>query len=232
MNSLGNYYVEKLYPLQDGVMKIVKDLQLPFYLTGGTALSRFYYHHRYSDDLDYFVNNDPRFKSYQSAIIESLNSKQSLMRFKVLTDRIVISNDYLQVYIASEEIELKIDFVNDILARFGELVDKEIYGKIDNVRNILSNKISALYRFEVKDYVDIWMICKNYSFNWRDLISEAKQKEVSVDPLEIYNLFKSFPFENLNIVKWAIDVDTDQMKKEFEIIAEDIINRNDNTLHM
>jgi len=154
------------------------------------------------------------------------------MRFKVLTDRIVISNDYLQVYIASEEIELKIDFVNDILARFGELVDKEIYGKIDNVRNILSNKISALYRFEVKDYVDIWMICKNYSFNWRDLISEAKQKEVSVDPLEIYNLFKSFPFENLNIVKWAIDVDTDQMKKEFEIIAEDIINRNDNTLHM
>lgn len=57
MNSFGNYYTEKLYPLQDGVMKIVKDLQLPFYLTGGTALSRFYYHHRYSDDLDYFVNN-------------------------------------------------------------------------------------------------------------------------------------------------------------------------------
>jgi hypothetical protein len=25
-----------------------------FYPTGGTCLSRFYYHHRYSDDLDFF----------------------------------------------------------------------------------------------------------------------------------------------------------------------------------
>ena len=27
-------------------------MSLPFYLTGGTALSRCYYHHRYSEDLD------------------------------------------------------------------------------------------------------------------------------------------------------------------------------------
>ena len=38
----GAYYREKLYPFQDGILKIVNDLRLPFYLTGGTALSRFY----------------------------------------------------------------------------------------------------------------------------------------------------------------------------------------------
>jgi predicted nucleotidyltransferase component of viral defense system len=27
----------------------------PFFLTGGTALSRYYTHHRYSDGLDFFV---------------------------------------------------------------------------------------------------------------------------------------------------------------------------------
>lgn len=61
-------------------------------------------------------------------------------------------------------------------------------------------------------------------------MNEAKQKEASVDPMEIYNLFKSFPFENLNIIKWAIDVDVGQLNKEFEIIAENIINGNDNSL--
>ncbi|MDR0551108.1 MAG: nucleotidyl transferase AbiEii/AbiGii toxin family protein [Spirochaetaceae bacterium] len=28
-----------------------------FFLTGGTALSRAYYNHRYSDDLDFFLDN-------------------------------------------------------------------------------------------------------------------------------------------------------------------------------
>jgi len=35
----------------------VKKSGTPFYLTGGTALSRGYFNHRYSDDLDLFVNN-------------------------------------------------------------------------------------------------------------------------------------------------------------------------------
>ena len=62
MSSLEEYYRERLYPIQDGVFKIVRDLNLPFYLTGGTALSRFYFNHRYSDDLDFFVNENPNFK--------------------------------------------------------------------------------------------------------------------------------------------------------------------------
>ncbi len=53
------YYTTSLYPLQDGILKIVTHLNTPFYLTGGTALSRCFFHHRYSDDLDFFVNADP-----------------------------------------------------------------------------------------------------------------------------------------------------------------------------
>ncbi|MFH1146292.1 MAG: nucleotidyl transferase AbiEii/AbiGii toxin family protein [Pseudomonadota bacterium] len=39
-------------------------MALPFYLTGGTALSRHYFAHRYSDNLDLFVNKDPDFNVY------------------------------------------------------------------------------------------------------------------------------------------------------------------------
>ena len=53
---MNSFYTTTLYPLQDRVFQVLKALHTPFYLTGGTALSRGYYNHRYSDDLDFFVN--------------------------------------------------------------------------------------------------------------------------------------------------------------------------------
>jgi len=44
----------KLYELQDMVLYEVFKTTKSFYLTGGTALHRFYYDIRYSDDLDFF----------------------------------------------------------------------------------------------------------------------------------------------------------------------------------
>lgn len=48
-----SFYTNILYPLQDKVLKIIERANSPFYLTGGTALSRFYYPIRFSDDLDF-----------------------------------------------------------------------------------------------------------------------------------------------------------------------------------
>ncbi len=67
-----DYYQNTLYPLQDKVLEIVGKLPVGFYLTGGTALSRAYLHHRYSDDLDFFVNDVPDFKSQVNSIIKAL----------------------------------------------------------------------------------------------------------------------------------------------------------------
>ena len=230
MNSLEKYYKEKLYPLQDGALKIVKDLKLPFYLTGGTALSRFYYHHRYSDDLDLFVNNDSKFTIYIRSFFDYLNNSAANINFQLNAERTNVVENFAQLFIYEDDVELKIEFVNDLAIRFGNLKEDERLGKVDSVRNILSNKISALYRFEIKDYVDIWIIAKNYKFNWREIFAEAKKKEASVDPVEIVNLFKTFPFENLKAIKWALAVDFNQIKNEFDFIARDILNGSDNSL--
>ena len=48
------YYQDKIYPFQDEVLRAIQDLDVDFYLTGGTVLSRCYLKHRYSDDLDFF----------------------------------------------------------------------------------------------------------------------------------------------------------------------------------
>lgn len=63
------YYDTKLYPLQDEVLKKLKSLGQPFYLTGGTAVSRGYFHHRYSDDLDLFANNTDGFLDIEKTLL-------------------------------------------------------------------------------------------------------------------------------------------------------------------
>ena len=42
-------------------MRVLDEVETGFYLTGGTAASRGYLNHRFSDDLDLFVNDDDRF---------------------------------------------------------------------------------------------------------------------------------------------------------------------------
>ncbi|MDQ7060749.1 MAG: nucleotidyl transferase AbiEii/AbiGii toxin family protein [Sulfurimonas sp.] len=51
-----NINYKELYLLQDEILEIIIKLENNFYLTGGTALHRFYYDARYSDDLDFFRN--------------------------------------------------------------------------------------------------------------------------------------------------------------------------------
>ena len=230
MNSYEKYYTEKLYPLQVGILKTVKELNLPFYLTGGTALSRFYFNHRFSDDLDLFVNADEKYSSYVEKLLSYLEKNKSTLGISINYERLTKSENYTQLFLSGDQVELKIDLINDIAVYFGEFENDEELGKVDNWRNILSNKVSALFRFEIKDYVDIWIISKNKKFNWREILLEAKQKEVGVDPVEIFNLFTSFPFDNLGLIKWSSSFDNKEIEKDFSAIAGDIFHGRDNSL--
>ena len=53
---------EQLYLLLDWVITQTRQVTHKFYLTGGTALSRGYYEHRYSEDLDFCLNDAPDFQ--------------------------------------------------------------------------------------------------------------------------------------------------------------------------
>ena len=52
---------KQLYALQDKMLAFVFSLENSFYLTGGTALHRFYYNARYSDDLNFITSSDDLF---------------------------------------------------------------------------------------------------------------------------------------------------------------------------
>ena len=83
MNSFVKDY-KQLYLLQDKVLSWWKGLGYPLYLTGGTALSRFYLNHRLSDDLDFFANSDLNFGNYTSAIYKEVDKEFKVDRKSVV----------------------------------------------------------------------------------------------------------------------------------------------------
>ena len=212
------------------MLKIVRDLKLPFYLTGGTTLSRVYLHHRFSDDLDLFVNNDGGFQSYVKRLVTFLSGQENTLPFRLNNSKIKTYDNFAQVFLSEREIELKIDLVNDVPSRYGDIVDDAQMGKIDSWRNILSNKISALFRFAEKDYVDVWGLSKRFQFDWKEIFNEARWKEASVEAEEVSNLFRTFPFERLDIIKWVEGFDYSTIRDDFKTISEDVFFGNKNSL--
>ncbi len=226
MSVLEKYYEESLYPLQNGVLDIVKKSGTPFFLTGGTALSRFYTHHRYSDDLDFFVANDSEYGKYVDTLLRQLIMSEDEKHF--IVDRLAIQRgqDYTRLFVIDSrdsEVELKIDLVNDVAAHYGRITSDPLLGRIDSIRNILSNKLTALFRSEPKDVVDIHVIAKQYSCNWKDIVVEAKSKEAGIEPETIYDLLMSFPLQYLENIKWIVRTGEDDFKHEIKVIAEDIL---------
>lgn len=228
MEESDEYYLKNLYPFQDGILNILKELKLPFYLTGGTPLSRYYFNHRYTDDLDLFVNNDSHFEDFIELFFKTLDERHVKDGFILDKQNVTKSNNYMQILLSKDAAHLKIDLVNDVATHYGEFLFDKKLGKIDSLRNILSNKFSALFRYEVKDVVDIWIICKNYKCNFREIIKEAKNKEAGVDPVAIFEILSTFPVDKLDLIKWIDSPDPDIFKKDITRIANDILYGREN----
>jgi len=234
MNLHERYYMENLYPFQDGVLNIVKRLPIPCYLTGGTALSRGYFQHRYSDDLDLFVNQQAHYADYVQILFSQLEADQSTTHFSLDYQRLRRYENFTQFFLIKQDdqhhVELKIDFVNDVAAHYGNFIQHAHLGLIDSWQNMLSNKLSAIFRFEAKDIVDIWIIASRYPFSWISIIKEAKTKEAGIDPIVLCEILTSFPEDALETIKWIVPVDGSVLKRNVEQIARDILHGNDNSL--
>jgi predicted nucleotidyltransferase component of viral defense system len=80
MQLQNEYYIRKLYPLQDKILRIVASTKNNFYLTGGTALSRFYLNHRFSDDLVFFVNGESDFLLQVDEVINKIKAEDDISK--------------------------------------------------------------------------------------------------------------------------------------------------------
>ncbi len=191
-----SFYEEKLYPLQDKVFKVFRQVETEFYLTGGTAASRGYLNHRYSDDLDFFVNDDERFGLWVSRIIQVLNNSWQC---------IVLMNEkrFARLHIVEDDVLLKIEMINDVPAHVGEIINHPILGRLDSAENIFANKISALIgRDEPKDLVDIWAFSSLKKLSLQDAITNAQSKAAGIFPADLARILCSANESDWENVRW------------------------------
>lgn len=153
-----------------------------FYFTGGTALSEFYLHHRYSEDIDIFSEKkfDPQI------IISFMDSLREKYHFEYQVETIQTVNMFFLNF--GQEPALKIDFNNYAYPRVEKSVLHDgIY--IDSLLDIAINKLSTIIRrTDVKDFVDLYYLEPKFGL-W-DLIEGVKIK--FHQEIEIYNLSSDF----------------------------------------
>jgi predicted nucleotidyltransferase component of viral defense system len=223
MTMPSDFYEEKLYHLQDGILTIISQSDTDFFLTGGTALSRAYFNHRYSDDLDFFINNSQTYRDQVDKIFSKL--RENGYFWSEETD--YLSADYFTTLMVGHrnfDVLLKLDFVNDIVPYFGEIQKTKIYYRTDNVRNILSNKLSAIYRLAEKDTIDIWAIATHETINWKALILEAKEKDLGVEPIYVSDILRMITKTKFDNIAWVKKPDWETFKADIDKITMDILS--------
>lgn len=226
MSESAAFYEEILYPLQTGVLSALANCSAPFYLTGGTALHRHYFDYRFSDDLDLFVNRDPGFPEYTDQVLDQLRSAA----FRWEAETTVGSEAFVRVVVKTADASVQLDLVNDTAPRFGPLVSGALFPRMDNLHNMLSNKITALPRLEAKDAADIWTIARHKPFRWSDVLRDAGKKEAGIAPGVPADLLRSFPPARFDSIQWRRPPDRDRFLADLRQIARDLLEVRPNSL--
>jgi predicted nucleotidyltransferase component of viral defense system len=166
-----DFYYKILYPVQDRVLERIQSKE--FYLTGGTPLSRFYFHHRFSDDLDFFYDG---FKFSKENF--NLSYREILYSLEKIFDQIEVSIDgefFKRIFVTMNNTVLKIEFVYENYRTVGE--KKEFKGVlIDSKENICANKIGTVSdRRMAKDFLDLFFLLKEIQLDQAVKWSELKR---------------------------------------------------------
>lgn len=214
------FYLNVFYPFQNEVLRILnEEIETGFYLTGGTAASRGYLNHRFSDDLDFFTNDDDRFGLWSQRVIQKL-SQQSNWRCDVLQKE----ERFVRLNLAQGDIFLKIEFINDVPARVGQPWFHPILGRLDSAENILANKLTALIgREEPKDLADVWGFCSQMNLSLTAAIENAQSKAAGIFPADLARVLCSVSRSDWELVRWIDAPTPEQFRGDLQALGEKLI---------
>jgi predicted nucleotidyltransferase component of viral defense system len=214
-----SFYFNVLYPLQNEVLRLIHLLDTEFYLTGGTATSRGYLNHRFSDDLDLFVNDSPQFLLWSERIIQALN-QSSKWQCNVLNR----DEHFIRLVLSQQQNQLKIELINDVPAHVGKIEVDTTLGRLDSKENILANKITALLgREEPKDLADVWGFCCQHGMSINDAISNAQSKAAGIFPPDLARVLDSVSYDDWQVIRWIDAPEANKFISDLKKLAEKLI---------
>ena len=195
-----------LTPTQKSILDIIADepyFPETFYMTGGTALSAFYYHHRESEDIDLFTQ-----KPFDQTFVQAWMDKQKKKHGWKLTYAQVFERQTYEI--SWKNHQGKIDFVQYDFRRLAPstIVYRSI--EVDSIADIAVNKLLSIsQRTAVKDFVDLYFLLQN-DFTWWDLMGSIERKfGMEIEKVYLSSLLTNVEkFDALPIMKKKLSLET------------------------
>jgi len=144
-----------------------------FYLTGGTALSEFYFKHRVSEDLDFFSEEEFE-TTYITTFLKKVKKKIGWKKFDLEKK----PNRFIYFLELPKE-TIKVDFAYYPYPRIRADLGKKInLLRVDSVFDIATNKVFTLFQNpRLRDYIDLYFIFKETpDFDLNSLVRYARNK--------------------------------------------------------
>lgn len=209
----------KFLELAAADQKIVAD----FYLTGGTALSEFYLHHRLSEDIDLFCPTEEVDQKFVEKFLKKIAPQMKIKSWRPTVFLGLVS--YKLIFEDSKE--LKVDFNYypflqiDRGVKFNNL-------KIDSLYDIAANKLHTLFmKPRPRDYVDLYFILRQENYSLERLIVDAKTKfDWHIDNITLASQFARVKDLSItDIPKMLVPFNQKAMEKSFLNLAKSLKNR-------
>lgn len=188
-----------------------------FYLSGGTALSSWYLHHRESYDLDFF--SDKTFDS--DRIIQLFKRRQDQLGARAIT----FDEDFgfLTLFLRyPDNGRLKTDFNH-----YSDFRLKEGFKwqglQVDSLYDIAVNKTQTIRTHpRERDYADLYFIIKETGWRIDNLLSDADKKfSMTTDSIQTAKNFLKVS-EVSNLPKMLVPFDQKDMEKFFLDLAKSL----------
>jgi len=170
-------------------LSALPDIHRDFFLTGGTALSVFYLHHRVSEDIGFFSTANPDLPFIAVELSRKYGPRAVRIRQSEMSVFFLI--DGIKVDLVKDPLSLKVERPGVSLQTGGSV-------SLDTLRNMMSNKLCAsVGRREPKDYVDLFFLLGNRSeTEWTSVYADAREKDALFDdaPSVAYQLETGFTY--------------------------------------
>ncbi|MBM3709222.1 MAG: nucleotidyl transferase AbiEii/AbiGii toxin family protein [Actinobacteria bacterium] len=215
-----------LTEIQKEVLNIItgiKDLT-SFYLSGGTALSEFYFGHRKSYDLDIFTGQKglviPVSRIAEDMLKESLFDITTVRRFE----------SFAEFEVSYKKEILRLHFALDSPFRFEQSYQSDLNIKVNGYKDIIADKLLAFFgRVEPRDAVDLFFILEKENFWYLTELTAKKDPGFDLYWMAVaLERVKIFP-DSLN--RWPVDMllplDIAALKNRFSGLALEIMEKLD-----
>lgn len=132
---------------------------------------------------------------------------------------------FVRAVLTRGEVTLKVEMINDVGSRVGDVRDHPVLGRVDSAENILANKLTALIgREESRDLADVWGLCTTLGLSINEAILGAQSKSSGIYPVDLARRLCSATLEDWEAVSWIEPApDAEQYLSELQSLGEQLI---------